>query len=280
MSTSNLPNLIIIGAMKCATTSLHYYLDQHPDIFMSRHKELNFFIDERNWSYGRDWYCTHFGGQGKIWDEASPNYTAYPRFQNVAQRMHNVLPNAKLIYLVRDPIERIVSHYLHLYTNGHEQQSPPEALQNLEENKYVLRSQYYMQLEQYLKYYPLDQILVLQTESLQVQRRETLAIVFYFLGVDSSFDSSKFKKVKHPTRQKRRLNRVGQMIRGFSERHLHPQHPDIQRYLIKLLCTPFSRRVVTPTLDENLRRRLQEALFHDMARLRGLTGQPFAGWSV
>jgi hypothetical protein len=67
-----LPNLIIIGAPKCGTTSLHHYLSLHPQISMSREKELNFFIAERNWSKGIAWYAAQFAADNKVRGEASP----------------------------------------------------------------------------------------------------------------------------------------------------------------------------------------------------------------
>ena len=113
-----LPNLIIIGAQKCGTTSLHYYLNLHPQILMSREKELNFFITERNWSKGVDWYRSQFVEKAEIYGESSPNYTDYIRFGGVPERMYSVVPDARLIYILRDPIERIVSHYVHLCDMG------------------------------------------------------------------------------------------------------------------------------------------------------------------
>src|ERR687894_2292944 len=76
-----LPNLIVIGAQKCGTSVLHYYLSLHPEVSMSRPKELNFFIEERNWPRGLDWYKSQFDGDARVRGEASPNYTAYPQHQ-------------------------------------------------------------------------------------------------------------------------------------------------------------------------------------------------------
>jgi len=118
----NLPNLIIIGAMKCATTSLHYYLNLHPQISMSEEKELDFFIHKNNWHKGIEWYKTNFTGNASVYGESSPNYTKYPFFNGVPERMHAVVPDAKLIYVVRDPIERIISHYIHTSVNKKKKQ--------------------------------------------------------------------------------------------------------------------------------------------------------------
>ena len=75
-----LPDFIIIGAMKCGTTSLHHYLSLHPDISVSRRKELDFFVAEENWARGLAWYESQFPDKGKVRGEASPKYTFNPRW--------------------------------------------------------------------------------------------------------------------------------------------------------------------------------------------------------
>ena len=116
-----LPNLIIIGGLKCGTTSLHHYLSLHPEIAMSRPKELNFFVAELNWPLGRDWYAAHFDPKAPVRGESSPHYTNSPAFAGVADRMRDILGEAvRLIYVVRDPIDRMLSHYLHNVGGGYD----------------------------------------------------------------------------------------------------------------------------------------------------------------
>src|SRR4051812_3312851 len=106
-----LPNLIVIGAKKSGTTSLYVYLDAHPEISMTRDKELNFFVEERNWSRGLGWYGEQFDAGAPVRGEASPYYTALPHHRGVPERMASVIPDARLVYMVRDPIARLLSHY-------------------------------------------------------------------------------------------------------------------------------------------------------------------------
>jgi len=86
-----LPNLVIIGAAKCGTTSLHYYLNLHPQIFMSEMKELNFFAHEGHWKLGVKWYELQFPANMKrnikIYGEATPKYTHYPNIKDAAEKM-------------------------------------------------------------------------------------------------------------------------------------------------------------------------------------------------
>jgi hypothetical protein len=97
-----LPNLIVIGAQKSGTSSFYHYLTFHPEIFMSSHKELNFFCKELTWEKGMRWYKSHFQDKTrKIRGEVSPTYTQYPLYKGVPERMHSILPDAKLIYLIK-----------------------------------------------------------------------------------------------------------------------------------------------------------------------------------
>ena len=91
----SLPNLIVIGGLKCGTTSLHHYLNLHPQIAMSRPKELNFFVDELNWELGPEWYASHFDRDAEVRGETSPHYTNLPRFEGVAERMRELLGDAR-----------------------------------------------------------------------------------------------------------------------------------------------------------------------------------------
>src|SRR5881398_2677233 len=112
-----LPNLLVIGASKCGTTSLHHYLGLHPEIGMSRVKELHYFVEEPTESSLR-WYASQFP-DAPVRGESSPSYTQRHRSPLVAARIARVLPDVKLVYIVRDPVERLLSSYrFHRYDLG------------------------------------------------------------------------------------------------------------------------------------------------------------------
>ena len=279
-----LPNLIVIGAQKCGTTSLHYYLDQHPDISMSRAKELDFFVADGSWSKGLDWYAAQFDARATVRGESSPSYTNYPRHGGVAARLHSVIPDAKLVYLVRDPLERIVSQYLHDYSMGKEHRPIEEALAGgLGTHLYVARSRYFMQLEQYLPFFEPASILVLTQEELLVDRVRTIRRVFEFVGVDPDFYDPRFERIKHRTSShRRRRTRAGTgvaSLAGAATRRLQPP-----RWLAwkaeRLLVFPFARRIERPLLTDAIRDQLIAELKDDANRLRDFTGKELQEWCV
>src|ERR687897_481527 len=188
-----MPNLIIIGGLKCGTTSIHHYLGLHPEIQMSKPKELDFFVEEMTWDLGMDWYRGRFDDRFRIRGESSPHYTNLPRFTGVAERIHTFIPNAKLIYMVRDPISRILSHWRHAVGAGYETRPMEEALARPDQT-YVTRSRYWMQLQPYLELFGHERIEVIAQEELQSDREGTMRRAFRFAGVDESFTSEQFDR--------------------------------------------------------------------------------------
>ena len=189
-----LPNLIVIGGLKCGTTSLHHYLNLHPEIAMSRPKELNFFVAELNWDLGADWYASHFDRAAAVRGESSPHYTNLPRFEGVADRMRELLgADARVVYMVRDPIDRMLSHYLHNVGGGYETR-PLEAALSDPGSAYVARSRYAMQAEPYVRAFGAERLLVIPREDLRDAREETMRSVFEFCGADPGFRSPQFER--------------------------------------------------------------------------------------
>lgn len=269
-----LPNLIIIGAMKSGTTSLHEYLSYHPDIFMSRRKELNFFVEHQEWSKGLAWYESHFTEAAEVRGESSPNYTRYPIFPGVPERMYKVVPDAKLIYCVRDPLKRFVSHYLHSYSLGRENRSLEEVISNLDGSPYLLCSQYYMQLAQYLEVYPASAIKVVVLEELQRTPQAILSEVFRFLNVDPSYEDPRFAVAsnKMPSVTKRRRSQLKSLMVRRKRRGVYW----IERNVPWLFGPPMGY----PKIDPDSRRVLVDALIEDTGKLQHLTGYDLTLWST
>ena len=266
----NLPNLVIIGAMKCGTSSLHRYLDLHPQIKMSSLKELDFFITEKNWNKGEKWYQSNFPHNAEILGESSPNYTKYPTFKGVPERMHSLIPDAKLIYLVRDPIKRVVSHYTHQYTDRVEKRSLAEALVDLQNNHYVNCSRYGMQINQFLSYFQLDQILVVSLEDLSRNRCLILKKIFSFLGVDESFIHPDFMQVFHQSAKKKRLTDFGDRIFKFP----------FGGRLLNVFPNLMVEDIKSPKISIESQERLCYILKDDIEYFRKITKQTFSEWLI
>jgi Sulfotransferase domain len=272
-----LPNLIIIGAMKCGTSSMHNYLDAHPEISMSRQKELNFFSFDRNWQQGESWYDRHFSPTAAIRGESSPSYSKFPRVPHVPGRMKTVIPSARFIYLVRDPVARIVSHYMHVRDGGREERSLDDALSQFDGNPYIDCSRYHMQLQQYLDHFSQSQILVVSAEEMKENRQETLRRVFRFLNVDESFRSPRHDPIYHSSNPQSRLRR--RLERNRLADRLRPYVP---RSIVYWAATRDSgqRPVKPPSLDSGLREALCDYLREDIQRFRSQVGQEFPQWSI
>jgi hypothetical protein len=277
-----LPNLIVIGGLKCGTTSLHHYLNLHPEIEMSRPKELNFFVAELNWGLGADWYAGHFAPGAAVRGESSPHYTNRPRFQGVAARMHETIPGARLIYMVRDPIDRMLSHYLHNAAGGYEERPLEQALAD-ERSAYVDRSRYAFQLEPYLDAFGSASLRVVSREELKDDRAGTMRGLFEFLGVDPEFTSEQFEREWETGSGKRggRFRIMDRAVRLPGLRTLDRNFdrlPERLRWVVeRLVHDPDSGAAPKPDLSAELRRRLEDLFRDDVTQLEQLTGRRF-GW--
>ncbi len=198
-----LPNFLIIGAMKSGTTSLYSYLRTHPDIFMPTNKEPGFFSNEPVWNKGIIWYESLFAGSEnqKARGEASVNYTKHPYYENVPSRIQSLCQDVKLIYILRSPVERIYSHYLHNVYAAIESLPFEQAIEK--RPLYIQASQYYFQIEQYLDFFPRDNLLILILDDMKSNPLGTVKQVFNFIGVDNSFIPPNINEVKHQAKLKR-----------------------------------------------------------------------------
>jgi hypothetical protein len=274
-----LPNLIVIGAQKCGTSGLHYYLSLHPEVSMSNPKELNFFIAERNYPRGLEWYSRHFDPEARCRGEASPNYTAYPQHLGVPERMAATVPDARLVYIVRDPIDRITAHWVHNYAKRREKGSLRDTLLH-PNTSYVSRSRYFMQLQRFLEHYPDERILVLDQQDLRDDRMATLRRLFEFAGVDPDFQHPKFEQVRHSTSRKKRATRLGMRVQKASRSRWGRRVPR-RAWLAMDVALPLSKPIDKPTgVREALGDEVIEVLHEDAERLRAYTGRDFAHWSV
>jgi hypothetical protein len=186
------PDFIVVGAMKSATTTLHEQLARQPGVFMTRPKEPNFFSDDANYRRGWDWYSSLFSAAHPTTarGESSTHYTKLPTFPRTVERMVRWLPRIKLIYVMRHPIDRLVSQYVHELTGGGIRSSLVGAVE--EHPELIEYSRYAMQLEPFLAAYGFNSVLPVFFPRLVTESGQELERIGRFLGLESPlvWDSS------------------------------------------------------------------------------------------
>lgn len=265
--------------MKAGTSSLHSYLAQHPEICMSHPKEPEFFVEKKNWSRGLEWYqsCFPAARQHRAIGEASTNYSKAPFFPGVAERIFSVLGSIKLIYLVRDPVERVLSHYVHAVSVGAETASFEQALRDpAKAPGYLHISRYYSQIEKFFPYFPPEKILIADSAELLSKRNETMNRIFAFLGVASSFHN--FTNLANQSANYLQQNTLGKIFckkpAGWSP-PLKASTP-WGRFLQQAVMKPITR----PAISSSSRQMLLDYFAEDVKKLREFSGQAFPSWSV
>ena len=176
------PDFIIIGAMKSATSSLHVQLGTHPGIFVSEPKEPNFFSDDEQYRRGQEWYASLFANayEGDLCGESSTHYTKLPDYPETVPRMRALLPQVRLIYIMRHPIDRLVSHYIHQWTKNVIRCDINHALERHPE--LIDYSRYSYQLAPYLQAYGKRSILPVFFGALRQQPQRELERIARFIG--------------------------------------------------------------------------------------------------
>ena len=197
-----LPDVVIAGAQKSGTSSLHNYLTQHRGVVAPLRKEVHYF--DLNYARGEAWYRAHFGriGEPGLNLDSSPYYLFHPA---VPQRLRALLPAAKLIVLLRDPVRRAYSHYWHVHDAKQERlgfedaiRAEPERIDRAhaqlaagtlersrehQRHSYLARGRYAEQLERWFALFPREQFLVLRFEDLAADPLAVLNTTLAFLGL-------------------------------------------------------------------------------------------------
>jgi hypothetical protein len=183
-----LPTFIIVGAPRSGTTSLAFQLSAHPDVYFSPQKEVRFF--DSNFERGVDWYRSHFAGATAehAIGEKTPTYMF---FDDVPARMASVVPDARLVAVLRNPIDRAYSEYSLVRARGGESRSFREALLSdaspaprPSPAAYFNRSFYLPRLEALCRHYPRESLQVILFEDLRTDPQKNFDSLCRFLGVE------------------------------------------------------------------------------------------------
>lgn len=184
MTTSlRLPDFIIIGAMKSGTSSLYQWLAAQPELTLPELKEPHFFSRDEVWGRGLEWYSSLFADTpGQLVGEASTSYTRPENCTVAAMRMRSTVADARLIYLLRHPVERLRSQYRHAVWRGAERRPLLDALTD-QRNPFYRRSLYFRCLEPYIHAFPREQICIVRFEDLVGKEAQGWVQVLHHLGL-------------------------------------------------------------------------------------------------
>lgn len=182
-----LPDFYIIGAMKCGTSTLQSQLTALPGVFMCEPKEPQFFSDPEVWAKGMAWYEGLFADAepGQIVGEASTHYTKWPDLPDAPARVAAATPDARLIYCVRDPLARALSHYRHEWTQGVARGGPEAAARDMD--ALWQYGCYDKQVSRWLEHFDADRVLIVSLERLNAEPDAEFARVLSFLGAEGAW---------------------------------------------------------------------------------------------
>ncbi len=246
-----LPDFLIVGAQKCGTSSLYRNLVRHPSIIPAFVKEVHFFDNSRNYfQRGVGWYKAHFPtllhkyyrkhicGNDSLTGEGSPFYMFHP---HALRRISELLPEVKIIILLRNPVDRAYSHYHHEVEKRRETLSFEDAIRMEEERlrgefdklmtdekytslnyscyAYLLRGVYVDQLKRVYSYFDKSQVLILKSEDFFKDSQSTIDKVFQFLGLPG-WQMEYFKKANVGSYQKMNSATRDRLLNYF-EPHNH-----------------------------------------------------------
>lgn len=274
-----LPNFIVIGAMRAGTTTLYHHLSNHPDIGMSRMKETDFFVSKMNYSLGLDWYRSQFDPGFACHGEVSPNYGMCHLWEDVPALIQSTLPDVKLVFLARDPVDRFFSHYLMAWHVGYTQVPPPEELLGSQVGRNILlTSSYEIQIKAYLEHFHQDQMIILDFDELIKNPQTTTDRVTDFLGLD-----------RHPVNTVATQNDIASAARlpGFVQRAWRSRHlRRLDRFISRDMRNR-ARRLLSagprrpdPEIGPELRAAVTERLAGNAEMFRQMTGMEFSTWKV
>jgi len=274
-----LPHFLIIGTKKGGTTSLHRYLSFHPQLFLPALKELMFF-NSKNWHRGREWYERFFVDDGRTCGEATPDYTWFPREKDVPARIHALIPHCKLVYIIRDPVERMLSNHSERVGSLHECREFSEIIDTPEYEIYFEAGRYFAQIQQYLAFFPARSIHVMTLENLAENPQREIRQLCAFLGVEpDAIPSSRLEERLNTTPDKRRRNAVGRLLYSpRMQQRLNGKLPWRVHLTIERIATWRGETIRKPVLSDAHRERLAGRFRDDFRRLQDFTGMAFSNW--
>ncbi len=257
---------------------MHAYLDRHPEVCGSSEKELRFFADPNGLGWvGR--YEAYFAPGTRYRLESSPVYTKAPTIPGVARRMADLVPRARLIYLVRDPIERVLADYAEKRHWGATNASLEDELADADDpgNQWVAPSRYASQLQEFLAHFAADQIQVIDQAALAADTPAIVSGVLERLGLEA-VDSTLGLERRNTGEAKGSVPPWVHVLRRGPVGRVAQRVPQGPRHAISRALR--RQRVERPVLSDATQARLRDLLKPEVEALRDLTGLGFDAWTV
>lgn len=271
-------DFMMIGAQKCGTTSIAAQLAAHPQICFCAEKEPGYFHKTADWRAGLDGYHSLYQPRpGQLLGEASTFYTFFPEFRGTAERLYEYNPALKLIYVMRQPVERIISHYTHNLVREIDTRPPDAAV--LQTPDYLNRSRYAVQIRPYLELFGPENVLLLLFEEYKSDQIAALHRIAGFLDIDPApFDGTdttpQHQSVGQPYLRSEALRNfthtdVFQKMRGMVPAAIR------QPIRHKLLSNKIEAK---PEFSPGLRRDLWRLLEDDVRTIEEMLGRRLDEW--
>ena len=277
-----LPDFLIIGAQKAATTSLYFDLLQNPAVFMTSDKEPgNLIEDDVCTKRGRAAYANLFkrARQEQVCGEASTGYTKLPDYAGVVDRARRVLGDSlKVVYIVREPISRIRSHHHHERSGRRISCDIDKAVRRY--SRFVDYSRYAMQITPWIEAFGRDQVFVMQFESYIADRPTTVDAVSRFLGIDPAGDQVETDVVYNASSGKPILKGPLQLVRPnvLYRTLIRPMLSARARQSLRRLTLPkATQRAETPSAETV--RYIVSELAGDVRKLSEIMGKDELVWN-
>lgn len=271
---SRLPDFVLIGAMKSATSTLQQQLVQQPGIFMCDPKEPNFFSNDEQFGKGLGWYAQLFAGSsaGDLLGEASTHYTKLPTYPHCVARMREHLPNARLVYVMRHPVDRLVSHYIHEWSQGNINCEIDEAVGRYPEM--IAYGQYATQLDPFFDAYGCEAVLPVFFDRLIREPQEELERICRFIGYKATPTWMRDQRPDNVSSERiRRFPLYGLLVGSGPATWLrHALIPRGWRDWVKARLTMRQR----PVLSQQVRTALEAEFDRDLARVGEWLGMPLS----
>ncbi|MGB5596332.1 MAG: sulfotransferase [Crocosphaera sp.] len=295
-SSTKLPNFLIVGFQKCGTTSVYNYLNQHPQVYMSAVKETNFL--EQDWeklaATGHQFkpkqirtfeqYSQLFEGVTNeiAIGEASPNYLF--KYQSSAEQIKRYVPNAKLIAILRNPVDRAISDYLMHVREAQSSTSLKEQIQHKAHKSFIiLKGYYYQPIKYYLEQFSREQLSILLYDDLCKDAEKFVQEIYKIIGVDSNFQPNTSRKAQVAELPKNQavnnLLRRKNPIRSLTATLLKPLLSEKNRQAIRsrLIAMNSKSKAEIESFDEE-KELLLKLYRDDILQLQDLIDQDLSSW--